>query len=139
MSRVPDRAALARLVALAEAERRRDLARIEALSVEARGLEDAITELAGTGRRDACEGAMPLAMFARRIAWAEAAVAGHQRRLAAIAGELAAARAAAQASVGRHEALAALLARAEREARRDRDRAEERATALGRSGRALPR
>jgi hypothetical protein len=139
MSRVPDRAVLARLIALAEAERRRDLARIEALAVEACGLEDAIADLAATGRRDACQGTMPLAMVARRIAWAEAAVAAHQRRLAAIAGELAAARVAAQTSVGRHEALAALLARAEREARRDRDRAEERANALGRSGRAPAR
>jgi hypothetical protein len=127
MIRAPDPAALARLVALAEARRRRDLARIEALAVEARRIEDEIADLGTTQRRDAEAGAMPLAMVARRIAWAEAAIAGHQRRVAAIAHELAAARTAAQASVGRHEALAALLARAAREARRDRERAAERA------------
>jgi hypothetical protein len=124
-----DPVALARLASLAEAERKRDLARIEALAVEARGLEDEIAALGATQRRDAEEGSMPLAMVARRIAWTEAAIAAHHRRIAAIAQELVAARAAARSSVGRHEALVALQGRAEREARRARDRAEER-TAL---------
>ncbi len=127
MTARPDPASLAPLVALAEARRKRDLSRIEALAVEARRLEDEIEALNTTQSRDAEEGTMPLAMVARRIAWVENAIAAHQRRIAAIAEEIAAARKAAQASVGRHEALAVLHARAERDARRDRDRAEERA------------
>jgi hypothetical protein len=121
------------LAALAEARRARDLARLEALIAEARGLEDEIAELGDTEARDMAEGRVPFAVMGMRLAWAEAAIAAKRRRIAAIAVEIAGVRAAARVSLGKHEALVALLGRAERRDRAARDRADEIAALVGRT------
>jgi hypothetical protein len=120
---------LAALAALAEARRTRDLARLEALIAEARGLEAEIVELAATERRDAAAGPTDFAQMGRRHAWAEAQIAARQRRIAGIAAEIAAVRKAARVSLGKHEVLKALVAQAEADERALRSRSEEIAAA----------
>jgi hypothetical protein len=126
-------AALRDLAALAQARRARDLARLEALIAEARGLEDEIAALADTEARDMAEGQVPFAVMGMRLAWAEAAIAAKRRRIAALAVEIAGVRAEARVSLGKHEALAALLAKADRADRAERDRADEIAVLVGRN------
>lgn len=118
-------ARLRALATLAEAKRARDLARLDALIAEARGIEEAIAALAGTERRDMAEGRVPFALMGLRVAWADAEIAARRARLAEIAGALAAVRAEARTSLGKHEALRALVARAEAAERGARARAEE--------------
>ncbi len=123
--------ALAGLVSLAAARRDRDLARLEAMLVEERGLAEEIMRLAAIPAQDMAGGSIvqaPLAQQALRFAWVEQGITRARRRRAALASEIAAARAAAAVSVGKHEALGRLLsvaradqshnraARAEREA-----------------------
>lgn len=105
-------AALAQLTALASARRERDLARLEALLVEDRGLAEEILRLAAVPAQDMAEGAAlaPLAQQALRAAWVEQQITRARRRRAALAAEIGAARGAAAVSVGRHEALGRLLA-----------------------------
>ncbi len=118
-------AALAGLLSLAVAMRDRDLARLEALMVEDRGLAEEIMRLAAVPAQDMAAGGTtlaPLAQQALRAAWVEQQITRARRRRAAIAAEIAGARAAAASSVGRHEALDRLLADA-RAAEADRRRA----------------
>jgi hypothetical protein len=109
--------ALAGLVALARAQRERDLARLEALLVEDRGLAEEIGRLAALPSQDLAEGGAtiaPLQQQALRFAWMEQQITRARKRRAALAAEIARARLAAGTSVGKHEALDRLLAVARR-------------------------
>jgi hypothetical protein len=128
-------AKLRELAALAEAKRARDLARLDALIAEARGIEEAIAALSGTERRDMAEGRVPFALMGMRVTWADAEIAARRARLQAIAAELAAVRAEARVSLGKHEALRALVAQAERAEHAERERTEEVAALVGRAAR----
>ena len=100
--------ALGRLAALTEARRDRDLARLEALMVEDRGLAEEIMRLAAVPAQDMAAGGtvlVPLVQQALRAAWVEQHITRARRRRGELAGEIAAARAAAASSVGRHAAL----------------------------------
>lgn len=122
-------ARLRELLALAEARKARDLARLEALNAADRALVEAARGLAGLHARDMAEGvgAAPLALLGRRLVWADARMAEIRAARARLAADVAAARAAATVSLGRHRALERLLedadraARAAREARAERD------------------
>jgi hypothetical protein len=111
--------ALAGLVALAAARRERDLARLEALLMEDRGLADEITRLAALPAQDLAEGGAtiaPLQQQALRFAWMEQQITRARQRRAVLAVEIAGARTAAGTSVGKHEALDRLRAVAGRNA-----------------------
>jgi hypothetical protein len=109
-------AALRGLLALAGARRDRDLARLEALAAEDRGLAEEILRLAAIPAQDMADGTAPLAQQALRYAWVEQQIARARRRRAALAREIAAVRAEAAASVGKHAALEKLESTAARPA-----------------------
>jgi len=110
---------LRELMALADARKARDLARLDRLFGVARGLDAAAAAAAAAPRRDHADGGYagaPMALQGTRQVWADHRVAEARRAQAALAPEIAAARAAAVQSLGKHAALVHLLARAERDA-----------------------
>ncbi len=117
------------LLALAEARKARDLARLEALIAADRTLAHQALDLAGTHARDMAEGAgsTPLALLGHRLIWADGRLTALRAARARLGTEIADVRAAATISLGKHRALEHLLeralrtTRAQHEARAERD------------------
>ncbi len=121
--------ALRRLLALAEARKALDLARLEALAARDRALETDAAAARASLARDQADDAVatvPPAVMGRRIAWAD-----HRARQAragqeALRPALAEARGDAVRSLGKHRALEHLFERADRAQRSSRDARAER-------------
>jgi hypothetical protein len=128
--------ALRALAEIVEARKARDLARLERLLAEDRGLSREIEALAATATRDLAEGAsLPLPRQGVRLAWADARIRAARRRREVLAEEIRAARAEAVRSLGKHTALEHLAGRADREELRVRtSRAEREAPPPVRAG-----
>lgn len=109
---------LKRLAQLTDAVKSRDLARLEALLAQDRGLEDEIERLSLQQIEDMKSGDN-IPQLARRLAWAEAHIDKARRGRAALAAQIRAAREAAVQSLGRHEALEHLREKAAEDATRE--------------------
>ncbi len=125
---------LNKLVALADAQKARDLAVLESALAEDRRLEQEINEMSKIIAQDMTDGdfsEMPYSQFALRLQWADHRVSEAAVRREALSDKIRKLRSLAAISLGKHSALEKLSERAEKQKREFREARTDRETPTG--------